>query len=343
MTSFLPKSWTSGWGATGTPAATEAQGAPVATLPPLACHTVSDLYIYPIKSCRGFAVTKARLSTTGLLYDRFWMVVYAESGRMLTQRVKPEMATIQPLLPVAATSGEELADDATMEIMAPGMPNLKVPLKLPEKASSISIKFWSMWQGVANDEGDEAAAWFSRVLDLDLRLVRFDSKSTRRQVDRAPKGHLTGFQNLSQFHMIAKATHADLNKKMPAPLPMSRFRPSIVLEGPEAWEEDTWRELRISSASRDAAESPNFVFVKECSRCKVPTVDQETGLGLGSEEPTKTLATFRTGEALGLLQHESRQVYLGAYFTSANCNEAARKPTYIEIGDKLEVLAVRAT
>jgi len=41
-----------------------------------------------------------------------------------------------------------------------------------------------------------------------------------------------------------------------------------------------------------------FDSVKPCSRCKVTTVDQETGQVTG-QEPLQTLGTFRSGAALG--------------------------------------------
>lgn len=36
--------------------------------------TISELFVYPIKSCAGIALNEARLLATGLEYDRYWMV-----------------------------------------------------------------------------------------------------------------------------------------------------------------------------------------------------------------------------------------------------------------------------
>ena len=37
--------------------------------------TVTSLTVYPVKSCGGVSLQSARVSATGLLFDRAWMVV----------------------------------------------------------------------------------------------------------------------------------------------------------------------------------------------------------------------------------------------------------------------------
>ena len=37
----------------------------------------------------------------------------------------------------------------------------------------------------------------------------------------------------------------DLNNRLPSPLPMNRFRPNIVIDGVDAFEEDGWKRIRI--------------------------------------------------------------------------------------------------
>lgn len=50
---------------------------------------------------------------------------------------------------------------------------------------------------------------------------------------------------------------------------MTRFRPSVVISGVEAWAEDDWRLIRIGEAV--------FRAVKGCARCVITTVDPDTG------------------------------------------------------------------
>ena len=55
--------------------------------------TLTDLHVYPVKSCRGIALERATLAPTGLADDRHWMLV-RPNGRFVTQRELPRMALI---------------------------------------------------------------------------------------------------------------------------------------------------------------------------------------------------------------------------------------------------------
>ena len=63
--------------------------------------TLTELNLYPIKSCAGISLRKATLTEAGLMseqiYDREWMVVDAQ-GEFLSQREYPRMALIQPTI-----------------------------------------------------------------------------------------------------------------------------------------------------------------------------------------------------------------------------------------------------
>ncbi|ONM23554.1 Mo-molybdopterin cofactor sulfurase [Zea mays] len=63
--------------------------------------TVKSIFIYPIKSCRGLAVSQAPITSTGFRWDRQWVVVNAK-GRAYTQRVEPKLALVQVELPPEA-------------------------------------------------------------------------------------------------------------------------------------------------------------------------------------------------------------------------------------------------
>lgn len=238
--------------------------------------TVGALYCYPIKSCRGISLDVATVLATGLLQDRRWMLVN-EQGKFITQRDIPKIALIVPAL---LESG--------LCINAPNMPTLEV--RGTSTACPVKVM---VWKDVcpAFDEGQDAAGWFSEFIGVPLRLVRFDDDFVRlsgrdwtADID-APNQFSDGFP----FLAIGSASLHDLNSRMAVPLPMDRFRPNLVLYGLEPYAEDNIDTLTSDALSLQA--------VKPCTRCKVTTVDQSTGLIL-STEPFSTLMKYRRHAAL---------------------------------------------
>ena len=67
------------------------------------------------------------------------------------------------------------------------------------------------------------------------------------------------------------------------PLPMTRFRPTVVVRNAEAWAEDDWRRIRLGEAE--------FRVVKGCDRCVLTTID--TWTARRGAEPIATLARRR--------------------------------------------------
>jgi uncharacterized protein YcbX len=56
-------------------------------------HTLSEIWIYPVKSLGGIALQEAKVEPRGLQYDRRWMLV-DETGRFVSQREIPAMALL---------------------------------------------------------------------------------------------------------------------------------------------------------------------------------------------------------------------------------------------------------
>src|ERR1700754_1817318 len=82
---------------------------------------ITELNIYPVKSCRGIALDRARITATGFRHDREWLIVDA-NDRFVTQREAPRMALI-----VTAVT------DTALTLTAPGNGTLSVPLDLHER------------------------------------------------------------------------------------------------------------------------------------------------------------------------------------------------------------------
>lgn len=243
---------------------------------------ISELVLYPIKSCAGVSVRQATLTTAGLsvdnVYDREWMVV-DEHGQFLTQREHPRLALVAPRIKLD-----------TIELRAPGMLRLEIPLDLPAPDNEVlrEVKLWDDTV-LAYDCDETTATWFSQVIGTPCRLVRFHASAKRFTSTRwtggvqAPTLFADGYPVL----VIGSASLADLNVKLATagrdPLPMDRFRPNVVVDGIDAYEEDY-----VDTFSAGAAV---LKPVKPCPRCPIPSVDQATGVP--GADPLDILQAYR--------------------------------------------------
>lgn len=232
--------------------------------------TISELWIYPIKSCRGISVETAEVQARGFAGDRRFMLVDPD-GKFLTQRTLPVMARIDTRIDsdVLVLSTDELEDFA---VPFEGLPG-------PEVETTV-------WKSTcaAIDQGDDAADWFSEALAQPCRLV-FMPDETRRAVDKdyGRESDIVSFADGYPFLLTSEASLEDLNRRLVEPVSMTRFRPNIVIAGSSAYKEDEWASFEIGEVT--------FHVIKPCSRCVVITTDQESGDR--TVEPLRTLATYR--------------------------------------------------
>ncbi|KAL3520307.1 hypothetical protein ACH5RR_018456 [Cinchona calisaya] len=290
---------------------------------------VTSIFVYPIKSCRGISVYQAPLSSTGFRWDRQWLVVNS-NGRAYTQRVEPKLALVEVELPNNAFSdGWEPNKSSYMVIRAPGMCLLKVPLCKPA-ATADSVSVWE-WSGSAFDEGDEASKWFSDYLGKPSRLVRFNEVSEIRNVDpNYASGYKVMFADKYPFLLVSQGSLVALNNLLKEPIPINRFRPNILVDGCEPFSEDLWKEIRIQKLT--------FNGVKLCSRCKIPTINQETAIP--NSEPTETLKKFRSDKVLRPSKKtQGTTVYFGQNMV---CSDSLTrgKGKMITVGDPVYVLKI---
>ena len=231
---------------------------------------ITALNIYPVKSCRGVALDRARLTATGFQYDRNWMIV-DDNGRFQTQRELPLLSLIK-----TEVGGSGL------KLSAHGMPDLVVPLAADGEKVSVCV-----WRDTCRgiDTGATSAAWLSEFLKKHLRLVCFDASTTRscspEWVGSVPAQSM--FSDEFPLLVLSEGSLANLNQRLAAPLPMNRFRPNIVVSGLKPHDEDRIFELY----------SPNvrLRLVKPCTRCVITNTDQATGRV--GEEPLRTLKSYR--------------------------------------------------
>ena len=228
---------------------------------------ILGIFVYPIKSCAGIALSQAQLTATGLAHDRQFMLVDAQ-GRFLSQRELARMALIRPQM-----------EGTLLRVQAPGMADLLLGLEATgEAAGVLPVQLWGHGMP-ALDAGAEAAAWFSDFLgQAGLRLVRFDP-SHRRASDTQWTGDDTALNLFSDgfpILVLSQSALDGLNRRLlaqgvPEAL-VQRFRPNILIDGVPEHDEDLAAELRVSTEDAGNA-TIRLRLVKPCPRCPIPNID----------------------------------------------------------------------
>ena len=240
---------------------------------------------------------EATVEMRGLQYDRRWMVV-DPGGEAITQRTCPKLALVQVRVV-----------DEGLVLAGRGMPDLRVRVPGANTVEWPTI----IWDAIVLSQTAEPEAneWFTEYLGRPCQLVYMPDGSERRIDPTFGKG-IVAFSDGYPLHLTSAASLDDLNSRMSEAIPMTRFRPNVVIEGGKAYEEDAWRRIRIGDVY--------FKVVKPCSRCKVTTVDQDTTVR--SKEPLRTMARFRK---------RGSKVYFGQ-------NLIPERLGIIRVGDSVEIL-----
>ncbi|MCE9522116.1 MAG: MOSC domain-containing protein [Alphaproteobacteria bacterium] len=271
---------------------------------------VVSLHIYPIKGVRAVNADRARLVERGFEGDRRWLVVDA-AGNFTTQRSHARLATITAML---------TADG--LRLSAPGAADLFV--ETPSGRERIDVTIWNDRVSAAVADA-QAHAWLSAMFGEALRLVHMDAEAARSKGSvwtdaPVPVSFADGFPVLVATTGSLAALNDEIARHGSAPVPMARFRPNVVVDCAEPWQEDTWKSLRLGGVELD--------LVSPCVRCAVPTKDQMTGETMG-EEPIASLTRLRASG-----DPRAKGVLFG-------WNAAPRVEGEIAVGDGVEILDKR--
>ncbi|MFI1192429.1 MOSC domain-containing protein [Micromonospora sp. NPDC020750] len=239
---------------------------------------LAAVHTYPVKGCHRLDHDGARVEPWGLAGDRRWLVVDAD-GLGVTQREATALVGLR-----AAPR------DGGLVLRAAGRPDLDVAEPTGVEPLPVRV-FRNRLLVPALPAGPAADDWLTALLGRPARLVHL-ARPTRHLAPGA-RAYDTGDQvSFADQYPLLLATTGSLDalngwlaEAGEAPVPISRFRPNLVVEGAPAWAEDDWagRRLRIGSARFRAAGT--------CGRCVVTTTDQETGVR--GKEPLRTLGRHR--------------------------------------------------
>ena len=264
--------------------------------------SVSQLFIYPIKSLGGISIKSAYITDRGLQYDRRFLLV-DEYNSFLTQRAFPKMALLQTAI----------EDDKLLIFQKNANDDkLVLPLSPVPDSKNILVKIWDddCEAQLVSKEADE---WFSKKLNRFCRLV-YMPQSTKRKVDirYAFNNDITSFSDAFPLLIIGQSSLDDLNSRLTEPLPINRFRPNIVFTGGTPFQEDVMEHFTINGF--------DFYCVKPSARCVITTTDQETGIA--GKEPLKTLSAYRS---------KNNKVYFGQ-------NLLIKGKGKMNVGDEIEII-----
>jgi len=263
---------------------------------------VTGIFIYPVKALRAFACDSAVVTPRGLEGDRGWLVINQE-GKFITQRQIPALARIS----AAVLPGRLQLCDAQGHTITIAYPHANAARRV--------VTIWRD-QIEASAADTNADDFISAATGVACHLVYLPAGSLRPVDPRfgQPDDHVN-FADAYPLLLCNESSLQDLNNRLKNPVPMSRFRPNLVINGAAPWAEDDWRIVKIGDLILEV--------VKPCDRCQVTTIDQQSGVQPDGSEPLRTLATFR--------RDAQNHVIFGQ-------NAIGRKLGLIRLGDQVQVL-----
>ena len=319
--------------------------------------TVSQLLIYPIKSCAGISISEAYVTPGGLLdtqnhriKDRAWAIVKiaSEESRQhatkcckhfdllyepITIRSHPKMVLIQPSFD--QNNGE-------MTLTVPSGQKVDAPI-LSIRVPQLEILLWNtLCQGC--DQGDEVAKFLTEFFNssVPLRLVHMDVpnrtlKSCSKYGALAPNAKMkSAFGDWSNYNILSQQSVDHVNTMLPSSeteVDAETYRPNVLVNAPCAFWEDG---LELCSIGVHGA---TIKFAKYCGRCVLPTVNRHTGLRSKTLEPLKTLRKYRAGFYSHL--SESSSFYAPTPFLGINCFFGGVEGI-VRVGDVVQPLSTRS-
>lgn len=262
---------------------------------------LAQIWIYPIKSCRGIRLSSAQISSTGLLHDREYIlceIVQDEAGddiyRMLTMRNEPRMGLID-----TAIDGDILNVSVARHLLSPGTTLASAEFHISRSSHSSEAKQVDFKLHKAEvsgiDLGAKASAFFSGFLQRNVRIIQ-TMPGTRLFVPKpfansSPmvKDREAAFQDQFPLLVMSMETINWINQSLDATgeaaLESQRFRPNLILTGISAFEEDNWQRISIGEH--------RISMLSRCGRCLLPNVNPATGQKNKNNQPYKLLSTMR--------------------------------------------------
>ncbi|KAF7886070.1 hypothetical protein EAF00_010173 [Botryotinia globosa] len=260
--------------------------------------TISQLYIYPIKSLRGCSLPSATLTKEGFSYDRKFMLLRIRDpnskwGRYQNMHISefPEMALFHTSITDSTLRVTYHAPSSSPQTPVTPHPTLTIHLS-PSTLSHLSEISITMHKSpmTAYDMGSIYNKWFSQCFKYPVllayagpnrRLVLGNipgkpaayTPPTRPILQKipllnsllpTPKPPSIIFNDCAPYLIITQSSCDDVTSRLPSSSPkmdITKFRANIIISGsPRPYDEDYWGGLTFSSSS---SSDPNSSSPKE--------------------------------------------------------------------------------
>ncbi|RXG58603.1 Molybdenum cofactor sulfurase [Armadillidium vulgare] len=287
------------------------------------CLLLTDIIIYPVKSCAGISVSRWPVGECGLKYDRQWVIVNS-SGVTLTMKRCPLLSLLKPWID---------EDNNVLVLSYKGFNNININLSLSLDTITSENKFCSgricgdKINGV--DCGDDASNWLSSVLGVTgVRLVRqiqprrcklSRNDNDSRGLSLANESQYLAIHRPSLRQLLQHIGENQFQNFMPKEEELKlRFRPNFVFDGGLPYEEDEWKSFVIDKF--------NFKVLGHCNRCQMVNVNPRTGER--SKEPMLSLGKCR-GPSMPFGIHSS---FIGHNTREVNNSVSCEESSFLKVG-----------
>jgi molybdenum cofactor sulfurtransferase len=210
---------------------------------------LTELYIFPIKSCAAQRVSKWRIIMGRLEFDREFALVDSSGTAMRLQNY-PQMSQIRPTI--------DNVIHQIMTVSAPGMPDLVLDLK-EKPASDPSVI--SVCGNQCGGQVWSTSDWFSNFLGVQCWLARYGGPQRGVAFANEESLLLISEQAVEKLNLVLK-------RQGQAPVETRHFRPNLVIRS--LTDGDQWKSLTLPN-------STSLEVVGDCPRCSMVDVDPTSG------------------------------------------------------------------
>ncbi|KAF3767021.1 hypothetical protein M406DRAFT_345265 [Cryphonectria parasitica EP155] len=263
---------------------------------------VTQLYVYPIKSLRGISLQHAKLDRQGVQYDRRFMLLKTHDDGHLEPIEVVRFPACALFTPEIVDGNIVVRCQIPEEPLVPPAPEQKTTLHIPldpdiSGLGTVEVDLYGS-KCLGYCMPDKYSSWFSSCFGLKAMLVYIGD--ARRPVlgtmspavaqEQKTQGwlssmtsYLTGtghpqdphwltFTCVAAFLITTESSVKDVSGRLPEgeEMDMRKFRPNIVIDGGEPFEEDFWGEIAVDGG-------PRLVLTGNCGRCASINVDYKTG------------------------------------------------------------------